>query len=220
MSDDTQNTAVRKGLYTIWAFITLILIFTLVLMVIELAQTRNDNRSTNFSTTKNQHSPIGAVPDFQTPDINLYFSHPEMVLLTPEPRRIELTDSTIQNCKRTMEALIHGPIKHLVPVMPSSTHIRGMFLLDNGELIIDFSRELEAGHIKSTSTEWLWIQSVAHTMTQDALIGSDGNHVRSIRFLFEGAPAQSSFPQHVDVSDPVMPAPSAISSVVESLGNV
>jgi Sporulation and spore germination len=219
MTTDTQQTLLKKGLYTAWAFVTLILVFTLILLVIELAQSNDDISDAELATMSRPSSPVGGVPDHQAPEILLYFTHTDMVLLVAEPRRLELTGSTVENCKLALEALIQGPIRQLVPVMPSAARVRGIFLLDNGELVVDFSRELEAGLIKSTSTEWLWVQSVAHTLTQDALVGSDGKHIRSVRFLFEGAPAQSSFPQHLDATDPVLPAPSATSSAVESLGN-
>ncbi len=219
MHAEPQHTLLKKGLYTAWAFVTLILVFTLVLMIIELAQSRNEVAAGNPPNVSRQSAPVGNVATPLAPEVDLYFTHTDMVLLVPEPRRLELTDSTVENCKLAMEALIQGPLKHLLPTMPSATRIRGMFLLDNGELVVDFSRELAAGQIKSTSTEWLWVQSVAHTMTQNSLVGSDGTRVRSVRFLFEGAPPQSSFPEHIDASAPIIPTQSAISSAVESLGN-
>ena len=70
--------------------------------------------------------------------------------------------------------------------------MRGIYLLEDGELVVDFSGEIVSEHLRfsSAAMECLMIYGVVNTLTQDALRGPEDLPVRRVRFLFEGRPAR------------------------------
>ncbi|HIO70102.1 MAG TPA: hypothetical protein EYG58_06095 [Nitrospirales bacterium] len=143
-------------------------------------------------------------------------SEASVLLCLPELHRLQLTPSTVENCRTAISYLIDGPyLPALAPILSNKTRIRAMYLMENGELIVDFSRDLEAGHIKSASAEMLMVDGVVKTLVQLALKGQNDLSVKSVRFLFEGSAYQQSFPTHIDLTDPVRPR----QSVPASAGN-
>ena len=95
-----------------------------------------------------------------------------------------------------------------------------MYLLENGVLVVDFSRELEAGQIESATAELLMVQGVVNSLCQQAIEGGDARSVRSVRFLLEGSPAGDTFPVHIDLSAPVFPDSSLIDVRAQDRDNV
>jgi germination protein M len=142
-------------------------------------------------------------------EVTLYFGSADGRTLTPEKRSMEYSDSTVENCRRALKALIAGPREAPAPILPGSTQIRALYLLDTGELVVDFSREIISDQIrlKSASLESLLVYGVVNTLAQEALQTKKQAPVRKVRFLFEGAPPQESFPAHIDLTDPIVPDP-------------
>ena len=85
--------------------------------------------------------------------------------------------------------------------------MRSLYLLEGGELVMDFSiqLELEARKRKSASLEALMVYGIANTLTQPDVKGADEPAVSTVRFLIEGSAPRESFPAHVDLSGPVAP---------------
>ena len=205
-----QNNAVQVFFLSVWAMATLILVFAVVLLVREMARQNLDPlgfmREENAGQTARQARPNPGLPVAER-DVALYFASRDARGLVPELRRIELTNSTIENCRTAIEALVAGPTQPLAPVIPGSVQVRALYMLDNGELVVDFSRELQQEHARrnSASLEALLIYALANTLTQNTLAGEEGGPVRRLRLLIEGLPPQVTFPAHIDVSQPIAP---------------
>jgi len=114
--------------------------------------------------------------------------------------------------------LIQGPRDILTPILPAATKIRALYLLDSGELVIDFSRELQSEHarFKSASLESLMIYGVVNTLMQSVLQSKTDPPIRQVRFLVEGSPPQEVFPSHIDLSEPVKADPRWSAPALES----
>lgn len=210
----------RSALLSIWGLITLILVFTVSLLMYEMYQQGQSPIAISLGpTTSSTKEPAKSIaPQLASHEVQVFFASRTGTALQTETHRLSLSETTVENCRAALALLIDGPdLPKLAPVMSNKTRIRGMYLLENGELVIDFSRELEAGHIKSASAEMLMVNAIANTLCQSVLKGSNDLAVRSVRFLFEGSPYQHTFPAHIDLSEPVVPKGVTVSGT--SLGN-
>ena len=205
----------RLGL-AVWAMATLVLCFVIAMLVNEmlrngqspLASFQSPTAEDNAATAKAQ--PAGPAG---TKAIQLYFSGGDGQGLAAEPSTIEFTGSTVENCRRAMAGLIGGPRQNgFAPILPTNARLRGLYLLDSGELVVDFSSEVALAHarLKSAGLEGMLIHGIVSTVTQPALRGQDKAEVKRVRFLVEGAPPTDGFPSHIDLSQPVVPDPSWI----------
>lgn len=204
MNNTTERKRVlRKLLLAGWGMLTLVLLLCIVFLGNALIQSGVGP----VDLSNLEPPPLTTDPrpgtSSETREVRLYFADPNDVRLVPERRRIEFSEFTVDNCRHVLQALIEGPRGLLTPVLSPTTHIRGMYLRMDGELIIDLSRDVETGLIGSASAELLMLQSIATSLAQPDLKGEKGAAVRRIRFLFEGSPPQDSFPKHIELSDSI-----------------
>lgn len=206
---ENSSHIVRTALFSIWGLVTLILVFTVSLLMYEMyEQGQTPLAMTLGSDGAAQHVSSSSSPVETSYEVDIYFASKSMSIVSAETHRLDLGGSTVENCRAAMTHLIDGPnLPTLAPIVSNKTRIRGMYLMENGELVVDFSRDLEAGHIKSASAEMLMVDGIVSTLFQPILKGAQDLPVKSIRFLFEGSPYQQSFPAHIDLSDPVRPKP-------------
>ena len=206
----------KKVFLSIWGMVTMILLFSVILLVNEMM--------------KRGQSPLSAVQlqDIQTAaggtleqdrnlpsemkEVVLYFASPEGRTLAPEIRSLPITNSTVQNCRNALEMLIQGPQDLLLPVLPQNTRINAVYLLEDGELVIDFSRELQMdqARFRSASAEGLFVFAVVSTLTHRSLQAPADPPVNRVRFLLEGSRPQETFPAHLDLGEPLKPDPAWI----------
>lgn len=211
-----RNRVLRKLFFAGWGMLTLVLLFSIAFLVNALVQ-----RGVGTVDLSNLEPPALTTEPrpgtaSETREIRLYFADPNDVRLVSERRRIEFGEYTVDNCRQVLEALIQGPRGLLAPVISPTTHIRGMYLRKDGELVLDLSRDVETGLIGSVSAELLMFQSIATSLTQPDLKGDKEPAVRRIRFLFEGSPPQDSFPKHIELTDSI----TADWDLVRAFGNV
>lgn len=199
----------QRALLIAWGMMTLVLVFCIVFLV---AQMISQGKSPldlaileGAGIPQDDSSDIDA--GVRSVDVTLYFAASDGRRLMPETRRLDYDTSLIQNCRKVLAALVDGPRDILHPIMSRSTKVRGVYLLDGGELVVDFSRELELDHPRSASAELLFVYGVVNTLTQDALAQYSRESIKKVRFVFEGSPPTDSFPSHIDLSDPVWPDP-------------
>lgn len=193
----------------VWAMVTMVLLFCVALLMNEMMKSGQDPFAA-IAPAPRPEAPAERPASGGTQgarEIVCYFGTSDGGALAPESHTIELGDSTVENCRRAMKALIAGPRDILTPVLPPAAQVRALYLLEEGELVVDFSRELLSEHIrfKSAALEALMVYAVVNTLTQPALQGASDAAVRRIRFLFEGSPPQEIFPAHLDLSEPVEP---------------
>ena len=193
-----------------WGFITLVLLVVLFLLINERAEQRRGAVASPSTAMQNR---VAATASPSRPAgeneqvVRLYFALADASALAPEERAVAAGDSTVENCRAALEALLAGPRSELTPVAPSTASVRAVYALDGGRLIVDLSREVAQGLPRSTAAESLFIQSIVHTLTQPQLRTADGLRINSVRFLIEGFPAANSFASHLDLSDFITPDP-------------
>ncbi len=193
-----------------WGLLTLILVFVVIFLV--TAVFKKEQAVAPESSKAMTASPAAMAPDTDESsapqkDIVLFFSDSTATQLVPEARAIAFTDFTIENCRNALEALIHGPTGSSIAILPPSTKILGMYMLENGELVIDFSIELalELQKVRSATTECLLFAGIVNTVTQPALKGAKQPPVTQVRILIHGSVPRETFPAHVDVTAPLTP---------------
>ncbi|MBI2434129.1 MAG: GerMN domain-containing protein [Candidatus Hydrogenedentes bacterium] len=210
----------KKAGLAVWGMFTMVLLFCVILLVREMTAQGQDPLASLRAEMPPAGQPAGRAPEKSTGvrEVILYFASQDGRVLAPEIRSIEYTDSTLENCRHALEQLIEGPRDILTPVLPPNTQINAMYLLDDGELVVDFSRELqtEQGRFRSTGTEALLAYAVANTLTQKGLQGGGEAAPTRVRILLEGSRPQETFPAHLDLSGPLWPDPNWIERVEES----
>jgi len=212
MESAYRKEALRSLGLAAWGLLTLVLLFTVVMLINEMLKAGQDPlgaiRGTPDTTTADA-APARPTTASGMKDVALFFADPTGRMLLTESARIEAADSTIANCRTALERLIAGPRESLTPVLPDATKVRAIYLRENGELVIDFSRELQAafGRMRSASVESLLAYGVVQTVTQRALHVEGDPQVKTVRILIEGAPPSEGFPAHIDYSEPFRPDP-------------
>jgi hypothetical protein len=203
----------RRVFFAVWGMATLVLFFTVALLAMEMAE-RGQAPLTIVSETAPPPKPERPEPTQQESykDILVYFGDATGRELMPESRRIRGTASTAENCKRALEEVLKGPRDALLPIVPEDTGVRAVFLMDDGRLVIDFTRDLQFA-LSSVSAEALMIYGIVNTLAQPELAGPDGIRVRSVQFLMEATVPRERFPAHFDLSEPVEPDPQWIASL-------
>jgi len=208
MSTDDHTSLARTVLTILWGMVTLVLLFVVVLLVYQMAQQGQDPLAVLERPVEAPPVLARQAPAPHMGTAQLYFSDAEARGLVPQAHQFEFSEYTVENCKQVLEALVEGPrAGELVPILAPATRIHAVYLLENGELVIDFSRDLMLHHPKSASAEALMVYGIANTVCQAALKGSQQPAVASVRFLIEGAAPREVFPNHIDVSDPIQPDP-------------
>jgi len=195
----------RTAFYSMWGVLTLVLLFAVTFLFMRLSQRERDLQSV-APLIETRGAVSQAVPGSDLPTVRLFFAHPAELRLVGEDRPLALTNSTRENCRAAVQALIEGPASASAPTLPAVAQVRAIYLLDSGELILDFSRAIDVPEMRSAGAEWMMVQSLAHTLTQPGLQGATDRAVTSIRILYEGSPAeQGSFPGHILLSGTVRP---------------
>lgn len=220
----------RQALLAVWAMATVVLALCVILLAREMTQ-RGHNPftlpkapapSSSAQADKAAADGTRSAEGGRSPgDITLYFASSDGRVLEPEVRRFERSAFTAANCRAALDALIAGPQTPLTPILPSSAKVRAVYLLADGELVVDFARELVEALPRSASTEILMAYGVVNTLTQPALQGDQEPAVRVVRFLVEGSAPEEAFETHLDFSGPIAPNPRWISAgeaVVSSNG--
>jgi len=197
---------------SIWGVVTLVLFFMVVLLVYEMLQNGQQPLASLKMTGAQPAAPQESAEFRPTNvvgerEIKLYYATPNADALTPQTVKMEYSDSVVENCRKALELLIKAPQDGLTPILPENTTIRALYLLENGELIVDFGQELASEHaqFKSASIETLLLYGVVNTLTQEALQTPNNTVVRKVRLLFDGEAAQETFPAHLNIGEPVMP---------------
>ncbi len=207
MNDTRRKQFAKQALLALWAVFTLVLLSALALVVLDLLHRNIDPLALRASVEPS--APVGsggeAASDASLSDAPLYFAAPDGAGLLVETQRLPLGDSTVQNCRVALGALVTGPRGALNRILPENSAVRGLYLLANGELVVDFSRELALGLPRSAAAEARMVYGVVNTLCQTALQGRRDVAVKAVRFLVEGAPPEQLFPSHLDYSQPFTP---------------
>jgi len=210
----------RLGL-SLWALATLVLCVVVAALAAEMIKTGRSPVTAVTAPLQPADSADATAPDAAPKTlktVQLYFATEDESGLAPEPSSLEWGPRTVENCRRAVTALTAGPRQTgLAAVFPEGTRVRGVYLLDGGELVVDFSNEISLGAMRqrSAAREALLTQAIATTLVQEALRGTDRRPWRSVRILIEGAPPLEQFPAHLDWSHPVLPDPAWVQAQLQ-----
>ena len=213
MNAERRRQAMQRVFLALWAMATFVLVFVIAILVYTMAE-----QGQNPLALAKKIRPAAPVersaepaPRQRTKEVRLYFAAPTGGYLTPETRSIEFSESTAANCRQALDALIQGPAAQdaSAPILPSGAKVRGLYALENGELVVDFAQSSlsQQKAFSSATSEALWVYGVVNTVTQSALQGTGGPAIKAVRFLFEGFAPQEAFPAHLDLSTPITPDP-------------
>lgn len=208
MSTSKHHHFFRRAFLAVWVLATLILVFCVFLLAREMMrQGRNP-----FDLSDAPEAPLPEIRETPvqpglTKDVNLYFASADGRTLVPELRHIEYSEFTVNNCRAVLEALTQGSQGSLSPVLPASAKIRGLYLLADGELVLDLARDTVQTLARSASAEALMVYGIVSSVTQPTLKGEKEPAVRAVRFLVEGASPSQTFDSHLDFSDAIVPDP-------------
>lgn len=198
----------KRAAFTAWAMLTLVLAFCVVLLVYEMVQQgQNPLAISNEPIPQETLKPAAEEEKTELREVALYFADQDARSLVPENREIPASRYTVDTCRAVLEELIAGPQGQLTPILPPSTQVYAMYLLEDGELVVDFSIDLVSRQKRSAAAEALMTFGVANTLTQAAVQGAGDGSVRAVRFLVEGAAPDKSLSgqQHLDLSAPIEP---------------
>jgi hypothetical protein len=213
MSEEYRHHILRNILLSLWAMLTLVLVFALFLLANEMVREGRDplgllrgNEATATVSATAASRPRPAASRGSR-EVDLFFARKDGMGLAPEPRRVEVTASTVENCRAALQELRKGPSRASIPVMPANTTVRALYLLQDGELVIDFARDLHADKAQENSValEALMVYGIVNTLAQQELRGEEDPAVRRVRFLIEGAAPLEGYPAHLDLTKPVGP---------------
>jgi spore germination protein GerM len=210
MSAPWKTDIVRTFLLSIWGLVTLVLVFLVMILVNQMLKSGQDPldslRTQPEAAPASQQAARPATALGQR-EVQLYFADAEGRYLTPQTVALDVTDSTIENCRNALKALILGPKQGGAPVIAPSVQVRALYLLEGGELVIDFSREFISEHarVKSATQEALLVQGVVATLAQGPLQSKGEPAVRRVRFLVEGSAPTETYPAHISLGEPVEP---------------
>lgn len=209
MSRNFRLTVMQKLVLSLWAMGTLVLLFVVVLLVREIAANGRDPIGA-FQLTEEeqaQRAPANRTTSVGTREVLLYFSAPDGRSLVTEKRVLAFSNSTVENAKTVLAALIEGPQTGSSPILPKTVKVKSLFLLEGGEMVINFSRELQSEHARfsSAALESLMVQGIVQTVAQSAVHEGEAPRIGRVRFLIEDAPPSEAFPAHIDLAEPVAP---------------
>jgi len=203
MSPPEPTNIRNRAFLTAWGMVTLILVVCIAFLLVEMRQ----QGYTISPLAKQALSQREIVTEFgsELHQVQLYFGDLEKNGLIGETRQLELTTDTVSNCKKVLEAIIQGPQQMMSPVLNPGVQVRAIYLEENGNLIVDFSREIELERNASPTSDWIMVQSLVNSIVQESVVGTGGTPVNSLRILVEGSVPFANFPSHIDVSEVIKP---------------
>jgi len=206
MDSNQRRAFFRNALLAAWAMVTLVLFFCVILLANEMIKRGyNPVETATIQKPASGGEQVDALPT-ESRQVPIYFASPSG-LLQAELRPIAFSDYTVDNCRAALEALIKGPPQEgLQEVLAKDTKFNALYLLSDGELVIDFSLQNQVlAAAKSVSAEALTVYGIVNTLTQGALKGKDGVAVKSVRFLVGGSTPPENVSMHIDLSKPILP---------------
>ncbi|MCC6796877.1 MAG: GerMN domain-containing protein [Candidatus Hydrogenedentes bacterium] len=210
-----QQSFFRKAGLAAWAMFTLILVFCVLLLANELM--KSGKSPLDLSQVSEKESAVdvqGPTSASQLTNIPIYVVSADGAALVQESRNIPFGEYTVDNCRAALDEM-KKPAQNIgsTAVLPPIAEYNALFLMQGGELVIDFKLTWQNAVPKSASGEAMMVYGVVNTLTQRELKGAKNEQVRSVRFLFEGRAPENLFPVHLDLSNPITPDPQWIRKV-------
>jgi hypothetical protein len=111
-------------------------------------------------------------------------------------REVAYGDGTVEQARHIIEAQIAPVGQPLVSAVPPTTRLRAIFITEQGEAFVDFSRELATGHSGGSTNELLTVYTIVDVLTTNLPA------VKSVQLLIDGKQVET-LAGHVDLRRPL-----------------
>jgi spore germination protein GerM len=129
----------------------------------------------------------------------LYYIAPDGVHLDAAQRDVAYAESTPDQAKRILEALLDPPPAGLLSAIPPETALRGVYLGEGGSAYVDFTGPLRANHPGGSLNELLTVYAIVSSVTANLPA------VTAVQILIDGREADT-LAGHVDLRRPLPPS--------------
>jgi hypothetical protein len=116
----------------------------------------------------------------KTSEIQLTFLNPDNNEFVSEARKVDITNSKVENIKIVVQELINGSKTKLISAIPDGVNLLNLFLDKENNLYLDFNSMLQDNHPCGTESEFETIYCLFHT------IFTNYGDINNIRILIEG----------------------------------
>jgi len=140
-------------------------------------------------------------------EVLVYFSDGEGEYLVGEKREILRKGDVKEEAKETINELIKGPKRRLIPTLPSSTKLLSIQLSEDGVAKINFNKNLSQDHPGGSSAEMMTLYSIVNSLTHNF------PEIKRVQILIEGKPVET-IAGHLSLRKPVSPNPDLIKGMV------
>lgn len=126
----------------------------------------------------------------------LYYMGTDGVSLQGVESEVELGDTTRNQARHLLDALLTTPQVPLVSAIPAGTRLRSLYLTPSGIAYVDLSGEVSSKHSGGVLQELLTVYSVVNTLTDNLPA------VTSVQLLVDGRETDT-LAGHVDLRQPL-----------------
>ena len=116
--------------------------------------------------------------------------------LATEIRKVNKKDTSLEQIKQLIEELIRGPYGVLVRTIPEGAKLNSVYLLPDGTLVVDFSREIQTLHTGGTTGEILTVYSIVNSLAMNF------PQVETVQILIDGDEVET-LVGHLDLEQPL-----------------
>lgn len=131
--------------------------------------------------------------------VTLWFADESGDSLVAETREMMEQEDVHERLAQAVAALVQGPARRGVAVLPAGTSVLHAYLDDQGQLTLDLSRAFQQGFHGGTTAEDTAVGSLLRT------IGGNLPQVKRVLIVCGGAPI-ASLGGHVPLDQPLRPA--------------
>jgi spore germination protein GerM len=129
----------------------------------------------------------------------LYYVAADGVRLDAAQRDVAYAESTPDQAKRILEALLEPPPPGLLSAIPPGTALRGVYLGEGGAAYVDFTGPLRENHPGGSLNELLTVYAIVSSVTANLPA------VTAVQILIDGREADT-LAGHVDLRRPLPPS--------------
>jgi spore germination protein GerM len=129
----------------------------------------------------------------------LYYIAADGVRLDAAQRDVAYAESTPDQARRILEAMLEPPPPGLLSAIPAGTALRGVYLGDGGAAYVDFTGPIRANHPGGSLNELLTVYAIVSSVTANLPA------VTAVQILIDGREADT-LAGHVDLRRPLPPS--------------
>ncbi|MGD2295658.1 MAG: GerMN domain-containing protein [Candidatus Aminicenantes bacterium] len=173
------------------------LLALLVVLVVLFFQTGEEKRKrTPASSALEPEVSTAEVPETKT--VQLFFLSEDDSLFHSEEREIFSDSSLVSEARQVVEELLKGSHNGYISPFPPQTKLRELFIIREGIVYVDFSREIQDKHLSGATAEVSTVYSVVNSLTYNF------PPIKKVFLLVDGSEKET-LKGHVDISRPLVP---------------